>query len=249
MSRTDRPCVIIPCAGRGSRLGLPYPKELLALAPGRTLIDEAFELLSPLLSELRVVLVISPEKTATVRYMERYADLCDLAFVFQKACYPEVIGAVLSARAWYGERNLILLPDQIVRPHAAQPDPVGAAFETLRNRPACFVCKEEHDPARLANDGALDLAVSADGGMWVRDYAEKPCTRAADYNAVWVGCGFRLECAECVLDLMDRSTRRLPVDREELERSPLYGAPAILVSDYWDLGTWESIYRYLTTSR
>src|SRR5690349_8186599 len=131
MSRPEKPCVIVPCAGRGSRLCLPYAKELLAIAPGRTLIDEALDLLSPHLTELRVVVVISRDKMDTVRYMERYADQCDLAFVFQNSHHLEVIGAVRSARAWYGERNLILLPDQIVRRHPAQPDPVGVAFETL----------------------------------------------------------------------------------------------------------------------
>ena len=236
----DRSTVIVPCAGAGSRLELPYPKELLAVRPRRLLVDFTFDLLEAHADRVRVVVVVAPAKLATVRYLERYADRFELAFVYQRRGLPEVTGAVLSASSWFADRNVVLLPDQVLSPAAADPDPVGAAFAALEEAPFCFIAAPETDPRRLADDGALALA-SRDGTLETVAYADKPGAAASRFNAVWAGFGFRGDTGVDGVRLMHRSTCREPVSDADFDGSPLSRCPAIAVEKYVDVGTWARV--------
>lgn len=236
--------VIIPCAGAGKRLQLPYPKELLAVSPQRLLIDYTFDLLHAHAHHIGIIVVIGPNKMETVRYLEHYQDRFEMAFVYQKPGLRDATGAVLSARSWFGERNIVLLPDQIVFPSPTLGDPIGAAFATLTQSSFCFIATQEDNAERLAEDGALRIVALPAGGHQVVDFADKPGLPAAGFNAVWAGFGFRREQAEDSLKIMYQSACREPITRMVYENSPLYGCPAVFVAGYEDLGTWPRIQRF-----
>ena len=63
--------VVLPCAGSGSRLGLPFPKELAPLGPGRCVIDSSLDLIRNAAADcdLSVLLMTDGERDLTVRYV------------------------------------------------------------------------------------------------------------------------------------------------------------------------------------
>jgi len=155
-------CVVIPCAGEGQRLALPYPKELLALGPGRTLIDAALDLV-PRDRDVRVVVVVRPEKAELVRYLGRYVGDLQIAFVHQPPELSECTVAVISARPWFGDVNAVLLPDEIIQPAAEVPEPVAALLDAVADEPFAFLAQLESDPDRLRTEGALAVIENGDG--------------------------------------------------------------------------------------
>lgn len=235
----SRATVILPSAGEGRRLGLPYPKELVALGPQRTAIDATLESL-PADRDLAVVVVVSPAKTATIRYLARYAEVLAMAFVHQRSDRPGCIGAVLSAKPWFGDRNLVLLPDQLVVVEPGSANPVSAALDALDDNPFCFITKQETASDRLARDGALRVECNG-GDAHVVDYCDKPRAGWERFNAIWAGFAFRREAAEGALEILDRSTRGESVSQRDIEDSPLFGSPAIQVADCVDIGTWPAL--------
>lgn len=238
----DADTVIIPCAGDGTRLGLPFPKELLPVAERRTAVDTIFDLLLPYAQRLRVLVVINDNRALTVNHLARYATRIPLAFLVQRADLPDVTGAVLSALDWAGPRSLVLLPDQVLHDPQAATGLVPAALETLADAPFCFLSATETDPTRLGIDGALRLTLGAGGGQRVIAYADKPGDQTtAGFNAVWFGYGFRREAARPALDIIDRSTNGHSVSPEQFAASPLAGCPALDVGPFTDIGTWPGL--------
>lgn len=235
-------CVVIPCAGAGRRLGLPYPKELLALGPGRTLIDAALDLV-PRDRDVRVVVVVSPEKVELVRYLGRYAGELPIAFVHQLPDLSECTGAVLSARPWFGDLNVVLLPDELIEPATEAPQPVASLLDAIANEPFAFLAQLESDPDRLRAEGALHVTEAIDGRARVVDLADKPTDPLDRFNAVWTGFAFRREAATAALTVLHHGTTGRPVSAAELRASPLYGAPIVPVAACTDVGTWDAVQR------
>ena len=57
--------VILPAAGKGARLNLPYPKEMLRVNKEKALIDNSFDLFNGLgRDDVEFVVVVNEEKTA-----------------------------------------------------------------------------------------------------------------------------------------------------------------------------------------
>jgi CTP:molybdopterin cytidylyltransferase MocA len=231
--------VVVPCAGHGSRLGLPFPKELLPAEYGKVALDGVFDLLAPHRERVRVVLVIDAGRQATVAHVSaRYPDWA-VAFVCQQPAQPGMVGAVRSARAWFTGRVLVLLPDQWLT--AAAHDPVGRAVTALDTHPACLLAAAEKDPERIAVDGAV--RVRRDGTNIGRAVAlaDKPGIAGTGmFDAVWFGLGFTQAAADAVLDQVAASEVGTLADAE-LRRGPLGGAPVIDVPPFTDLGTWPAV--------
>ncbi|MFF2618797.1 hypothetical protein [Kitasatospora sp. NPDC058046] len=244
-----RDTVVLPCAGTGSRLGLPIAKELVPTGPGRVALDHTLDLLAQHAERLRVVAVLGPGREATARHLTaRCADLgLPLALCSQDAKLPESTGAVLSCAAWWGPATAVLLPDQILTrpvPHAIGGllDLVGAGHR------AAFLTAAESDPRRLAVDGALLLETAA-GDPWPRvaDFADKPgLERAHRFNAVWFAYAFAGAHGPSVLDVLHRATLHRPLGPGGL--APLLGAPTLDVGPFTDLGTWPSLAATITGS-
>lgn len=232
---------VLPCAGAGRRLGLPYPKELLAIGPGRLLIDETLDLLRATEAPLDgVVLVIDDPDRPTVSYVtSQLADL-PVCVVRQAVAGREWTSAVLSVTTWLGSRALVLLPDQMVRSLPGT-DPLRWALAALTDHPISFLAHRQPDPARLAGDGALRI-VDDHGVLTVDGYAERPGTRADRFDSAWVAVALRIPDGLAALEAMHRMlTVRLPVPPPELRRVGILGAPVAYVAQYQDLGTWTNV--------
>ena len=236
---SGRATVILPCAGRGSRLGLPFPKELLPLGPGRTPLDATLELILPHADRLRLLVVTDSTRQPTIAHILRAAKgRLPVAFVPQLPDLPETVGAVLSAQAWFSDRNLCLLPDQVL--DTPRDGLIPDALALLDGAGFCFVASPETNPERLSRDGALRLNCATPPR--VTGYAEHPRQAdAASFNAVWFAFAFRAETAPAVLPLMHHAVCGTAVSDADLAASPLYGCPALTVGPYHDTGTWPAV--------
>jgi len=230
--------VVLPCGGSGRRLGLPFAKELLPLGPGRTPLDATLDLLRPHAGRLRLVVVLGPQREATARHILAMAGQTPVAFIPQQPALRESTGAVLSAGPWFGERNLVLLPDQILT--SPPPDPAGQALDLLREAPFCFLASRENDPVKISRDGALRISDTSPARLMA--YAEHPAAGdAAGFNAVWFGFGFRREHAIPALSLMHRAVCGEPVTPADVAASPLAGCPVLDTGPHRDAGTWPAV--------
>ena len=73
--------VILPAAGRGTRLNLPYPKEILRLDKEQALIDYSFDFFKDYgRNEVEFVVVINEDKTEILEYLAKYKDRYNISF-------------------------------------------------------------------------------------------------------------------------------------------------------------------------
>ena len=230
--------VIIPAAGQGTRLGLPYPKELHRITEGRSLIDFSLDHIQVAAGRFgEVVLVTLPEKAAVAAYVR--GQLADVPVI---ACppdprYSEWAGSILSAEPHFAERNLVLLPDSRI----SLPDERTLAehYEPLfdAGHDVVFAVKKVAAAAELERLGALRLE-----GSLVTDFCDKPDpAEAPAYNAYWASFGFTRRAGPPLLKMMMRSVARERVDIGSLGLS----IAAFEIADYVDLGTWPAIRRFL----
>ncbi|MFB7673175.1 hypothetical protein ACFC26_17375 [Kitasatospora purpeofusca] len=247
----ERDTVVLPCAGAGSRLGLPIAKELVPVGAGRVALDHALDLLAPHAHRLRLVAVLGEGREATARHLTaRCAGLgLPLAFCSQDDGLAESTGAVLSTAAWWGAATAVLLPDQVL----ARPAPraVGDLLDLVHaGHRAAFLTSAQSDPDRLAVDGCLRLETTADHRLpVVADFADKPGPEQAQaqrFNAVWFAYAFARGHGPAFLDVLHRVTLRRPLPDTGL--APLLGAPALDVGEFTDLGTWPNLAATITGS-
>ena len=72
--------VILPSAGRGTRLNLPYPKEILRLDSDSALIDNCFNFFKDYgRNQVEFVVVINEDKTDLIKYLANF-NLCDMKY-------------------------------------------------------------------------------------------------------------------------------------------------------------------------
>jgi hypothetical protein len=125
---------------------------------------------------------------------------------------------------------------------APAPRLLDRALEALERAAACFMAARESDPERIARDGALATrAVGADGGRVVTALADKPgLDRAAEFDAVWFGLGFRAEAATAALkDLHATAEQRL--DQAGFQAGPWNAARVVDCPPFFDTGTWPDL--------
>ena len=68
--------VILPCAGEGTRLSLPYPKEIHSIEKSKSLIDYSFDLFSNYgRRDVQFIVTLTEDKTDIIRYLSRYLSL------------------------------------------------------------------------------------------------------------------------------------------------------------------------------
>ncbi|GAA2254420.1 hypothetical protein GCM10010232_49370 [Streptomyces amakusaensis] len=242
----SRDTVVLPLAGRGTRLGLPTPKELLPVGPGRVALDGTLDLVAPHAGRLRLVAVLGEDREPTARHLERrcHEMKLPLAVVRQDPGVPESTGAVLSAAAWYGPATLVLLADQILDTPA--PAAVGEALDLIRSGgESVFLAAREDRAERLAVDGALQLQRDAGGLLRVTDYADKPGLEGVDrFNAVWFGYAFAHRAAEGFVGALHRATLGLP--EHPHHTGAVLRAVAVEVGPFTDLGTWPAVTAHWT---
>ena len=107
--------VILPAAGKGQRLNLPYPKEILRINETKALIDNSFELFDGKnRNDVEFVIIINEEKTEIIKYLSKYKHNFNISFTFQNPNEFEYTGAIKSAKHLFSDDNIVLLPDTIL---------------------------------------------------------------------------------------------------------------------------------------
>ena len=108
--------VIIPAAGQGSRLGLPYSKEILRVSEGQSLIDFSFDFFKDYgRKDVEFIIVFNEFKLDIVKYLSKYKDRFNISFTYQNPNEQEYTGAIKSAKHLFGEHNVVLLPDTLMQ--------------------------------------------------------------------------------------------------------------------------------------
>lgn len=233
--------VVMPAAGKGTRLNLPYPKEILRLDKEQALIDYSFDFFRDYgRRDVEFVIVINEDKTEIVKYLSKYKDKFNISFTFQNPNEREYTGAIKSAKHLFGEHNVVLLPDTIMTLKPGV-DLVDAVQNSVTETGFTFFYKKEREDKMLRTKGAL--YIHEDG--LVKSYEDKPEENLETYNAFWCSFAFRKRAFDPAIAFMEKSTLRQRVLPNEIESTPIYGSKGIEVLDYKDLGTWDEIRRLL----
>ena len=230
---------ILPCAGLGTRLDLPYPKEIHRLRPDVSLIDYSLSHATvDTASTEKVVVVLAPGKENVATYAEsRVSDCVKVERVYFNERYSEWPGSIHSAEMHFGDRNVALLPDSVLtmRFQELLSGQYSRAFD--EGADLVFAYVGESSRQKLASLGALYVENSS-----VVHFCDKPAENdPMEFNAFWASFGFRGKVGAEVLDFMMRSVAREKVDLNKLGLK----VKAFAVENYVDLGTWPSIARYI----
>ena len=233
--------IILPAAGKGTRLNLPYPKEILRLDNDNALIDNCFNFFRDYgRKDIEFVVVINENKPELLTYLAKYKNRFNISFIYQNPNEKEYTGAIKSARPLFGEHNLVLLPDTLMTLQPGE-DLYTLIMTALEETGFTFLYKEELDNSVLKTKGALNI--NAEGLVLNVDKPED--NKLGLYNAFWCAFGFRRRTFDQCMNFMEKSTLKLKTNEKEIQSTPIYGSKAIKVKDYVDLGTWSEIRRLL----
>lgn len=232
--------VVIPAAGKGTRLNLPYPKEILRLDKEQALIDYTFDFFRDYgRKDVKFVVVVNEEKLDVVKYLSRYKDRFNISFTFQNPAEQEYTGAIKSARHLFGKHNVVLLPDTIMTLKEGI-DLGETVVKSLQNTGFTFFYKAENDPLMLRTKGAVHVNKNGEVTM----YEDKPQANFSRFNGYWCSFAFTKDQFDSSIAFMEKSTLKLP-QTIDFNTTPLCNSKAIEVVDYRDLGTWDEIRKLL----
>lgn len=236
--------VILPAAGKGERLSLPFPKELYCLDKNKALIDYSFDLFSGYgRSDVNFTVIINEDKTDIIKYLAKYKHDYNISFTFQDPKEKEYTGAIKSAYHLFGEYNLVLLPDTYLKLKEDNNDIRKVVMNALFETGFSFLVKNTDDHDLLKTKGALKLK---DG--LVIDYEDKPKNNLHEYNGFWCALAFRKRNFHECMAFMEKSTLQQD-DRLDIQETCIYNSKVIEVEEYYDLGTWDEIKRITFSDR
>lgn len=222
--------IILPCAGKGTRLGLPFPKELAPLGPGRVVIDSCLDLVAHASahSNVRILFLEDGNRFHTIRHIVNRVPHVPIARVAQPPEVSDFGTAILGLEQWFGACNVVLLPDGAYDKGPIG-DPVLRVAEMAARSGFAFGAAIV-PPERVSKLGALKVRLGR-----VEQYAEKPAD-PAPYNAAWTMLGFSgghygITGLELVRLAMNTG--------ETIVSPPVKGAEVAMISGYRDCGTWE----------
>jgi len=228
--------VILPCAGEGKRLGLPYPKEIHQISYETALIDLSLKLLLPHKDIIdKVVIILTPQKSQIVTYLNKWKSVFKFAFCFFDDNFYEWPGSILSSSHLFSNKNLILLPDSHIVENINFPL-VPSMSNLLDNNELVFAFKSDTSFI-LKNLGALKV----DKRFKVTRFKDKPDADYESFNGYWTSFGFTKNKAFEILNLFTKSVQRIEVDLNALQ---LNGIAAFPVESYEDYGVWNNIFQY-----
>ena len=237
--------VILPAAGKGSRLNLPYPKEILRLNKEQALIDHSFDLFNGLSrDQVEFVVIINEDKTEIVKYLAKYKYSYDVSFTYQNPAEREYTGAIKSARHLFGENNIVLLPDTILTL------PKGVSLvQTVQNyldkHEFAFLFKSETNEQMLTTKGCLRL----NENLEVLSYEDKPSNDISRFNGYWCSFAFKKQAFDNCISFMEHSTLNFGKPNIQIKDTPIFKSKVIEVEEYKDLGTWQEIAKILSKNQ
>jgi len=228
--------VILPAAGSGTRLSLPYSKEVL-FTQEKALIDYSFDLFNNVkIDDITFVVVINENKTDIVKHLSKYKDKFNISFIFQNPNMKEYTGAVKSAKFLIGNNNLVLLPDSVVLPYNNFLH--RAIIEDLSRNNFGFLYKQETNTEILKTKGCIKIENKS-----ITMYEDKPTSNLSSFSAFWGGFYFKKCVFDNVLEYMHKSTLKEP--NTEFNTTEMFMSTGIELKDYIDLGTWPEYRRFI----
>jgi hypothetical protein len=180
------------------------------------------------------------KKLEALKYLAKYKDRFNITFVFQNPNEKEYTGAIKSAYHVFGEHNIVLLPDTLMKLQPGK-DLFTLVTEALTETGFSFLVKKENDKDVLKTKGAI--YVNKEGN--VVEYEDKPTDRVDYYNSFWCAFAFRKRNFHECINFMEKSTLKQKHTINEITQTPIFGSKVIEVADYIDLGTWPEIRRLL----
>jgi len=233
--------VILPCAGKGSRLGLPFSKEIYSVEKDKSLIDYTFDLFKDFgRKDIHFIVTINESKLDLVEYLKKYKDRYNITFTFFNPNEKEYTGSIKSAKHLFGEKNLVLLPDSFFTLKKTQ-NLLDITSNSLNETGFTFFFKKEKSESMLCTKGAL--IISKDN--LVLDYEDKPQENIARFNAFWGSFAFRKRTFDTCIEFMEKSTLNHNIKLDEIKNTPIYLSKGIEINEYYDLGTWQEIYKFI----
>ena len=194
--------VILPCAGSGTGLSLPYSKEIFSIEKHKSLIDYTFDLFSNYgRRDVEFVITINENKTDIVKYLSRYKHRFNISFTYFNPVETEYTGSIKSAKHLFGEKNLVLLPDTFLKLKTSQ-DILEVVNNSINETGFAFFAKREKCHEMLKTKGAL--VISEDN--LVLDYEDKPQEDLDRFNHFWCAFAFRKRVFESCIEFMEKST-------------------------------------------
>lgn len=228
-------CVVLPCAGQGTRLNLPFPKELAPLAPGRVVIDSCLDMIRVAIrhrSKVRILLLEDGGRAQVERHIRDKLPGVPLACARQDPDAGDMPDAVMRLRPWFSYANTLLLPDCV---YEYDGDPLSEVAE--KGSVYGFAWGAARGHPRTASLGALKV----DDAGRVLAYEDKPA-RPQDYDAAWGILGFGGgNIGMAGLEQVRLSTlKKIP---GPLADPPVILSPVVWLRDFRDCGTWDSYQR------
>jgi UTP-glucose-1-phosphate uridylyltransferase len=231
--------VVMPAAGKGSRLGLPYPKEIMQLEKDKSLIDYSFDFFRNYdRSQVEFVIVINESKTEIVKYLSKYNKKYNISFTYQNPNEHEYTGAIKSAYHLFGDYNVVLLPDTILKLKNNM-NLYQTVIRNLDTKGFTFFYKKEQNPLMLSTKGSLYV-----DNNFIKLYEDKPIDGFHRFNAYWCSFAFTKKDFNLCMSFMEKSTLKENVDLDEIKLTPIFNSLGIEVENYLDLGTWSEIKRF-----
>jgi hypothetical protein len=215
--------VILPCAGGGSRLGLPFPKELAPLGPGRVVIDSCLDLIAAMPRPSVIVLEDGTRELTAAHIRSRLPGI-QVALVRQDPGARDMPDAVLRLAPLLQAVSFLLLPDAL---YECSADLYGQMLAAMDETGFCFAAAKTPDLARL---GALR---TQDGQVVA--YEDKPGFPGA-YDCAWGALGFYGRKGMAGLELIRASAAR--EYQGPVTDLPLAGSPVVWLDGFRDCGTW-----------
>nr|ADC96662.1 nucleotidyltransferase [Streptomyces sp. SN-1061M] len=181
-----RASVIVAMAGEGTRFGAPYPKELHAVGPHRTVLHCCLEPLTALdLTQVRIVGVVGAGRARSMDVIaeELGGRGAEVVFAVQhpRRHGPGLEGAVRAGLPFCEGVTAVVLADQIFT--TGKPDDFAEAMDMARRHGQSALVYPTKDPEVLRADGAV--ALDRRTGV-VTACEEKPQHDLDRFDGLWV---------------------------------------------------------------
>ena len=149
--------IIIPCAGKGTRLNLPYAKEIHRINRDTSLIDLSLNLCvndKDIISE--IIIVTDPSKKDLINYLNKWKKNFNIKICFFNHNFHEWAGSIMSAKNYFSQKNVVLLPDSLITQYKNQ-STLRSMNVNLDKNDVCFALKKEKNKNKLLSVGALNV--------------------------------------------------------------------------------------------
>ncbi len=248
----NRYSIIIPCAGRASRLNIPFSKALFPVASDQTLIDNIFRLFQNIENKPRFIIVINDESVDIVKYLYKYCDDFNISFVFQKKNEYDLIGAIKSASFEFSDYNMVLLPDTTLVLGCDFDQYIHEVDAKLKCNEIVFTVTTCLLDEKLYDLGVIIYDIDANSKVTVRNIIDKPkkenlslINKSSNYGA-WASFTFTREIALNFLNLMEKNISGK--EFASMDNSLLESMSLVFIKEFTDLGEWCRIYEYFKQS-